>query len=130
MKDAYETLIRKLQLNTESGGIARFEGDQYHHPGGNVPGNPWILTTLWNTQYKINQIKSEQDLPSVVSDLTWVTKKALPSGILPEQINAYTSEPLSAAPLVWSHAEYVITIVKYLEKLEELGICKACYPIK
>ncbi|KKQ75641.1 MAG: Glycoside hydrolase [Microgenomates group bacterium GW2011_GWF1_38_5] len=130
MKDAYETLIRKLQLNTESGGIARFEGDQYHHPGGNVPGNPWILTTLWNTQYKISQIKSEQDLPSVVSDLTWVTKKALPSGILPEQINAYTSEPLSAAPLVWSHAEYVITIVKYLEKLEELGICKACYPIK
>ncbi len=130
MKGAYKTVIGKLKLNTESGGIARFEGDQYHHPGGNIPGNPWILTSLWNTQYKISQLASEQDLPDITADLTWVTKKALSSGILPEQINAYTSEPLSAAPLIWSHAEYVITVVMYLEKLDELGLCKACYPIK
>jgi GH15 family glucan-1,4-alpha-glucosidase len=101
---AHETMIDKLTLKSGAGGIARFEGDQYHHPGGNVPGNPWIITTLWNTQYKIDLIKSEQDLPGIVSDLTWVTQKALPSGILPEQINAYDSRPLSAAPLIWSHA--------------------------
>ena len=126
---AHKTLIDKLQLKSGAGGIARFEGDLYHHPGGNVPGNPWIVTTMWNTQYKIDLIKSDQDLPDIVSDFTWVTKKALSSGILAEQINAYDSSPLSAAPLIWSHAEYVITVVKYLEKLEELGICKACYPL-
>ena len=127
---AHDTLADKLFLKSDAGGVARFEGDQYHHPGGNVPGNPWIVTTLWNTQYKIDLVKSEQDLPDIVSDFTWVTKKALSSGILPEQVNAHNSDPLSAAPLIWSHAEYVISIVKYLEKLEELGICKACYPLK
>ncbi len=126
---AYKTLMEKLYLKSGAGGIARFEGDQYHHPGGNVPGNPWIITTLWGTQYRIDLIKSEQELPEIVKDLTWVTQKALPSGILPEQVNAYDSSPLSAAPLIWSHAEYVLTVIKYLEKLEELGICKACYPL-
>ncbi len=127
---AHNTMFNKLAVKSGAGGIARFEGDLYHHPGGNIPGNPWIITTLWNTQYKIEHIKSEQDLPEIVSDLTWVTQKALPSGVLPEQVNAYDSSPLSAAPLTWSHAEYVITVVKYLKKLEELGICKACYPLK
>ncbi|KKR10445.1 MAG: Glycosyl hydrolase, family 15 [Candidatus Woesebacteria bacterium GW2011_GWA1_39_21] len=128
--DAHRVLIDKLALKSQAGGVSRFEGDQYHHPGGNVPGNPWIITTLWDTQYKIDLVKSESDLANVVSDFTWVTKKALSSGILSEQINAHNSQPLSAAPLIWSHAEYVITVVKYLEKLEELGICKACYPLK
>ncbi len=127
---SHETMINKLGAKSSAGGIARFEGDQYHHPGGNVPGNPWVITTLWNTQYKIDLVKSEQDLPGVVSDFTWVTQKALPSGILPEQINAHDSSPLSPAPLIWSHAEYVLTVVKYLQKLEELGICKVCYPLK
>jgi GH15 family glucan-1,4-alpha-glucosidase len=127
---AYSTLVDKLTVRTGAGGVARFEGDQYHHPGGNVPGNPWIITTLWSTQYKIDLIKSEKDLPDIVSDFTWVTQKALSSGILPEQVNAYDSNPLSAAPLIWSHAEYVLTIVSYLKKLQELGICKTCYPLK
>lgn len=129
LEAAHKTLIEKLYVKSGAEGIARFEGDQYHHPGGNVPGNPWIITTLWSTQYKIDLLKSESELPEVVKDLSWVTKKALPSGILPEQINAYDSSPLSAAPLIWSHAEYVLTVIKYLEKLEELGICKACYPL-
>lgn len=130
LSEAYKVLSNRLFLKqSEAGGVARFEGDQYHHPGGNVPGNPWIITTMWNTQYKIDLAKNEQDLADLVKDFTWVTQKALTSGILPEQINAHNSKPLSAAPLIWSHAEYVITIVKYLEKLEELGICKACYPL-
>lgn len=126
MAIAHETMVQKLAINSGVGGIARFEGDQYHHPGGNVPGNPWIITTLWNTQYKIDLLKNEEGIPDVVSDLNWVVQKALPSGILPEQMNAYDSSPLSAAPLIWSHAEYVLTVVKYLHKLEQLGICKVC----
>ncbi|HLE48817.1 MAG TPA: glycoside hydrolase family 15 protein [Patescibacteria group bacterium] len=127
---AHEVMKKRLSLNTNIGGIARFEGDIYHNPGGNIPGNPWIITTLWSTQYKLEFVKSESELPEIVKDFTWVAKRALASGVLPEQVNAYTGESLSATPLTWSHAEYVITVVDYLEKLEELGICKACYPIK
>src|SRR3990170_4833675 len=128
IKKAAEITKEKLGVKGGVGGLARFEGDQYHNPGGNIPGNPWIVTTLWETEYNIDFLKKQSELPDVVKDFTWVTQKAQPSGVLPEQLNAYTGQELSASPLIWSHAQYVLVIIKYLEKLEELGICKACYP--
>jgi GH15 family glucan-1,4-alpha-glucosidase len=130
LKKAFKVAEEKLGLKTEIGGIARFEGDVYHLKGGNVPGNPWFITTLWLSQYYCEFIKNEQDIAEYVKRFGWVVKYATKSGILSEQIDAFTGEQLSAAPLTWSHAEYVITVIKYLEKLEELGICKACYPVK
>jgi len=61
--------------------------------------------------------------------LSWAVKYANPAGILPEQLDPYSGEHLSASPLVESHGEFVTTVISYLEKLEELGVCKACYPI-
>jgi len=52
--------------------------------------------------------------------LTWTVKSALPSGVLSEQLNPYTGEQLSAAPLTWSHAEFIITVLEYLKKIEIL----------
>src|SRR4030043_1047980 len=129
LKKAFEYVSEKLEVKTPVWGYARFEGDQYLNPGGNIPGNPWVVTTLWKTQYDIEFVKKESQLPDIVRNFTWAVNKAQPSGVLSEQFNAYTGEQLSAAPLIWSHAEYVLTIIKYLEKLEELGICKACYPL-
>jgi glucoamylase len=129
LKKAFDYTKDKLEVKAPAGGYARFESDQYLNPGGNIPGNPWVVTTLWKTQYDIEFIKTEADLPQIVKQFTWVVNKAQASGVLSEQFNAYTSEQLSAAPLIWSHAEYVTTVVKYLEKLEELGLCKACYPL-
>ncbi len=129
LKKAMDISVERLGLKTDIGGIARFEGDAYHNKGGNVPGNPWFITTLWYTQYLTEFIKKEADIPDVVRRFSWVVEHALPSGILSEQLNPYTGEQLSAAPLTWSHAEYIISIIKYLEKLEELGICTACYPV-
>ena len=88
-----------------------------------------MITSLWHIQYLIESLKKESDLPDLVARFTWFVEHALPSGVMPEQLDPYTGEPLSATPLVWSHAEYVTTIIKYLEKLEDLGICKACYPV-
>jgi glucoamylase len=129
LKKAFDYTKERLEVKAPAGGYARFESDQYLNPGGNIPGNPWVVTTLWKTQYDIEFIKKEADLPEIVKQFTWVVNKAQASGVLSEQFNAYTSEQLSAAPLIWSHAEYVTTVVKYLEKLEELGLCKACYPL-
>lgn len=129
LKKAIDITRKKLTVDTKIGGIARYEGDVYHHQGGNVPGNPWFITTLWMTQYNIEFLKEEKELPELVKEFTWVVDRASSSGILSEQLNPYDGTQLSAAPLTWSHAEYVISVIKYLEKLEELGICKACYPV-
>ena len=128
LKKAFEVALERLTVKTEVGGIARFEGDVYHGFGGNIPGNPWFITTLWMTQYNIEFLKKESDAADIVSQLMWPVKWALPSGILSEQLNPYNGQQISAAPLTWSHAEYVITVIKYLEKLEGFGICKVCDP--
>jgi oligosaccharide amylase len=130
LEDAVKTVEDRLSVKTNVGGIARFEGDVYHLKGGNVPGNPWFITTLWIAQYYCEYLKTEADVAEYVKRFNWIVKYATKSGILSEQIDAFTGEQLSAAPLTWSHAEYVISIIKYLEKLEELNICKACYPVK
>jgi GH15 family glucan-1,4-alpha-glucosidase len=41
--------------------------------------------------------------------------------VLAEQLNAQTGYELSASPLAWSHAAYVITVLKYLDRLKELS---------
>jgi oligosaccharide amylase len=128
VKRAVEKTIERLEVKTEVGGIARYEGDTYHHKGGNYPGNPWVITTMWLAQYYIEIAKQEKDMEPVKRLLFWAVKNANPGGILPEQFDPYTGEHLSASPLVESHAEYVTTIINYLEKLEELGICKVYYP--
>ena len=51
------------------------------------------------------------------------------SGMMSEQLDPQTGEQISASPLVWSHAEFVHTVIDYLEKLEEMGICVACNPV-
>jgi glucoamylase len=41
-------------------------------------------------------------------------------------VNPYTNEPISVSPLTWSHAAVVGTVIKYLEKLEQLQLCGSC----
>ncbi|MCC6290506.1 glycoside hydrolase family 15 protein [Candidatus Nomurabacteria bacterium] len=118
-----------LAVHTSVGGFARYQNDGYGHTGAAVPGNPWFITTLWLAQYEIRQAKNEEDLASVKDTLDWVAKHASEAGILSEQLNPETGGPLSATPLVWSHAEFVNTLVLYLDKLEELGVCKSCNPV-
>jgi hypothetical protein len=58
--------------------------------------------------------------------MEWVAARALPSGILAEQVNPYTDEPLSVSPLTWSHATFVAMVQHYLDKLESLEKCPTC----
>ena len=129
VKSTVEKIAERLRVKTNIGGIARFEGDTYHHKGGNYPGNPWIVTTMWLAQYLIEIAKKEEDMKEVKSLISWVVSRTNPAGLLAEQYDPYTGDHVSASPLIWSHAEYVTTIINYLKKLEELGVCKACYPI-
>jgi len=130
MRASFDTLLKKLLCSGHVGGIARYEGDIYYRVGSDIPGNPWIITTLWLARYYISIAKSKEDMAPAKKWIKWVADRATPSGLLPEQVNPFTGEQVSASPLTWSHAEYVATIIAYLERLEALGVCSVCYPIE
>jgi GH15 family glucan-1,4-alpha-glucosidase len=114
-----QALEHTLWAKTSSGGMARYENDYYYqvtHDLTQVQGNPWFICTLWLAQYRIAHATSIEELRQALPLLTWVLNHALPSGVMAEQINPFTSEPLSVSPLTWSHAEYVLTVRWYLGK--------------
>jgi len=125
---AFSETVRRLSHGMPTGGIARYEGDNYYRNDRESAGNPWIVTTLWYAEYLIANAKKEKDFEHVREIFSWVTKHMLPSGVLSEQLNPQTGEQVSVAPLTWSHSAYVTAVIKYLNKLEELGICNACNP--
>jgi glucoamylase len=119
----------KLWIKTRVGGLARYEGDHYHrisHDLAAVPGNPWFVCTLWLADYFITRAQSVADLKLALPIFEWTASHALESGVLAEQVNPYTNEPISVSPLTWSHASVVSTVIKYLEKLEQLQVCHSC----
>lgn len=128
LKAAFENSVRILSEGITAGGIARLEGDDYYRTGSTAVGNPWIVTTLWYAEYLIANGKKDEDFARVREIFSWVVAHAQPSGVLSEQLDPITGQGISAAPLTWSHAGYVTAILKYLDRLEELGICKACNP--
>jgi glucoamylase len=116
-------IINRLLVKTEVGGIARYEGDNYHRVSENikdVPGNPWFICTLWLAQWHIAKAESQKELIEAMSILEWVASRALPSGVLAEQVHPYTNQPLSVSPLTWSHAAFVATVLEYRKKVEIL----------
>jgi len=120
----------KINVETDVGGFARYEHDMYYRVVEDVPGNPWFIISLWLAEYYIACAKNEKDFQPARDIFEWVVSHALPTGVLSEQLHPHTGEPLSAAPLTWSHAGFVIAINKYLEKMDELGICTMCNPGK
>jgi glucoamylase len=127
---AFAKVEKDLAINTRIGGLARYKGDHYYQVDGNTPGNPWFIPVLWVSDYYVAIAKREKDLAIVKKQLDWVANHALKSGVLGEQMDPHTGAPVSAAPLSWSHAQFVITVINYLNKLEELGICVACNPVR
>ena len=126
LRKAFDITEERLFCSSYSAGLARYEGDNYYRFGSDVPGNPWFISTLWAVQYYIASAKDESGLVRVRAWFEWIVSLALPSGVLSEQINPYTKEQISAAPLTWSHSEFVLAVIAYLEKLEELGVCPVC----
>jgi glucoamylase len=124
-----EAVRRTLWIKTNVGGIARYENDTYHQVSGDtsqVPGNPWFVCTLWLARWLIECATSREELQPALDLLQWVADHSLPSGVLAEQVNPFTHEPLSVSPLTWSHAEVVSTVVAYLARLAEIDFCPTC----
>lgn len=117
-------LERELTVKTPVGGVARYTNDYYQSvtpPTKDIPGNPWIITTLWFTQWRIATAKTPEDLRRPAADLLWAASKATKAGILPEQMNPLTGAPLSVAPLTWSHAVFLETALMLSEKMNKFS---------
>ena len=121
VKNTMRAIEEKLWINTKIGGIGRFENDGYMRVSENTTGNAWFICTLWLADYRISVAKSKKDLKGVIEILEWTAKNALPSGILAEQVNPLTGEPVSVSPLTWSHSTFVATVESYLTKLKEIS---------
>jgi len=114
-----ERLQKELWVGTRVGGVARYFRDYYFYRGGDfdrIPGNPWVICTLWLAQWHIRKAKAFADLEPAKELLQWAVERALPTGVLAEQYHPETGELLSVAPLTWSHATFVWAVLDYLER--------------
>ncbi|WP_338551932.1 glycoside hydrolase family 15 protein [Paenibacillus sp. KS-LC4] len=112
-----------LKIQTDVGGHARYTNDYYFQQTGDIdkiPGNPWIICTLWVANYQIASAQKLGDLEGPKQTLQWVVDHALSSGLLAEQLNPFDGSPLSVAPLTWSHATFIQSVSKYAEKYKQL----------
>jgi len=108
-----EQIIDRLTVKTPIGGMARYENDYYHQVSKDlqsVAGNPWILCTLTIAVWHARRARSAADLQKAIDILSWAAQRALPSGVLAEQVDPYTGNPLSVSPLTWSHASFVHSV--------------------
>lgn len=105
---AVATMERTFDFQPGINGLPRYENDNYYRVNFATPGNWWNITTLWMAQYYAEVGRPEES----EKILTWVAAHAVAStGILAEQINPDNGTSLSVAPLTWSHAEYVATLL-------------------
>jgi oligosaccharide amylase len=85
----------------KSGGVGRYPFDQYYG------GNPWILTTLWLALYyeKAGELGKAEPL------IRWALDHSTELGLLSEQVDKESGAPVSAIPLAWSHAFFILSIL-------------------
>lgn len=118
-----QKLEETLWVKTAVGGMARYENDYYQRVTDDLSqaqGNPWFICTLWLAQYRIAHAHTLDELRQAVPLLQWACARVLPSGVMAEQVNPFTDEPLSVSPLTWSHAEFVLTARWYVGKYHRL----------
>jgi GH15 family glucan-1,4-alpha-glucosidase len=115
------TFENELQNTGETGGFPRYERDIYFKNEDTGNGNPWIITTLWHAEILMEKARSLEELANTKKVLNWVHKYSSQGGMISEQLNSKTGELLSATPLTWSHAEFVVAVLKYIECYEKLS---------
>ncbi len=101
----------KLVEVVPAGGVIRYEHDNYFLKDSKFPGNPWIVCSLWLAQYLI----AKKDKDKAAKFISWSLDRRLPSGVLSEQFDPETGEPLGVSPLVWSHAEVINTLLDFYD---------------
>lgn len=105
MQSTFETVKRELWNTSPIGGVIRYPGDGYFLSKQQYRGNPWIVCTLWLAQY-FNALGERAKAEEL---LQWSLQRSLASGAMSEQFDPDTGFAIGVTPLVWSHAEFIIT---------------------
>ena len=115
LTSSIQTLRQLFGLNDGVIGLPRYENDHYQRQDESITGNHWFITTLWLAQYYIEHSQIEE----ATRILDWVKRHALSTGVMSEQVNPADDAILSVAPLTWSHAEYVATLLDTITEMEQ-----------
>lgn len=110
VKASIETVARVFGTTTERPGLPRYENDEYRRNDASVNGNFWYITTLWQAQYDLEN-GNKDDATAIID---WVHNHMMTTGMMGEQIDPITDEVVAPAPLTWSHAEYLGTLIDLL----------------
>ncbi len=123
----------ELWVKTPAGGLTRFEKD---FPVGDdvsgqiasgILGYPSFVATFWLAQFLIAKAKTPNELKYAIPILEWAMSNATSSGFLTDIVNPNNIEISQAeCPYILAHAELIITVINYLEKLEKLNVCQSC----
>ncbi len=120
MSETIERVRSRLWVRSRVGGLARYQGDYYFRADPELPGNPWVISTLWLAQCSALRCASRADLDGPIDLLRWAIARAAPTGVLPEQVHPHTGEALSVSPLAWSHAEFLSAALLVKERIARL----------
>lgn len=112
MKSSINTIEEMFDINNGALGLPRYEDDDYRRVSPGVTGNYWFVTSFWLAQYYIDNNNIEKALEI----LDWAKSHTMNTGVMSEQIDPVTHEIISPAPLTWSHAEYVATVLDLIAK--------------
>ncbi|HMH69871.1 MAG TPA: glycoside hydrolase family 15 protein [Candidatus Saccharimonadales bacterium] len=102
-----ETLASTFGVTEGAKGLPRYENDHYYRASDAITGNWWVITSLWLAQYYLETDRAQQ----ASEIIQWVHTHATETDILPEQISPVDDSFVSVAPLTWSHAEYIGTLL-------------------
>lgn len=95
-----------MTLRTYTGGYQRFENDHY------MGGNPWVISNLWMANYYLETGENKKAREC----FEFVLKTSGMHGYLSEQIDNNQMAPAWIIGLGWSHAMFIITLEKMIEK--------------
>lgn len=107
VQESMKTLHAALYVSDDNPGVPRYENDNYHRVSQDNIGNPWFITTLWLAQYNFEMNNISEGKKS----LDWVQGKMMRTGVLSEQIHPFNDSFMSVAPLAWSQAEFLSTLL-------------------
>ncbi len=96
MRKTAQALTRSFRFH--AGGVGRFPSDN------NYGGNPWIISTCWLSIHHSNA----GDVATARALLDWSADHSTGLGMLPEQVDKTNGSVLSAVPLAWSHAMFIL----------------------
>ncbi len=108
-----ETTKEFFGINNGSIGLPRYENDTYRRNNDQGVSNYWLISTMWLAQYYIEQ--GDERYKDIMS---WVNRSSLSTGMMSEQVDPFTNENIAPAPLTWTHAEFITTL---LDSISERG---------